>query len=254
MTVSTDMPVDPRARQWLLVATACRQNAGDLLDDARLLLDNHRHARALSVAVLAIEEYGKTLAAYTVLLSAGDPARIADFDRMQAHHGEKLTAAGVWADIMRPGQPLDESLSDRMRDLVRQMNRRKMAGFYVDRSDASVTSPTAIEAAEARDYIEIASAYRANLDHLLPPIVSDEMLAAFWAAGPVVLAALDEQMDATADPGAVLDAWRHVMLQTEAQFPPALSEVEIRTRNHPTNHAATAQRRQRRNDAGASPR
>lgn len=209
MTPSTH--VDPRARQWLLVANECRRNAGDLLEDARLLLDHARHGRALSVAVLAFEEYGKTLAAFTVLMSGGDPVSIADFHKMQARHDGKLTAAGVWAAIMRPDQPLDESLADHMSELVQQMNRRKMAGFYVDRSETGVATPSAIPAAEARGYLETATAYEATLDRLLPIDFPDELLAAVWSAGPTLIAALDEQMEATEEPGAVLAAWRNVL-------------------------------------------
>lgn len=226
MTVEAGTQVDPRARHWLLVAIECRRNAGDLLDDALLLLGNGRYARALSVAVLAIEEYGKTLAAYAVLLSAGQQTQVADYDKMQARHGAKLTAAGVWAAIMRPEQPLDESLAEHTRELVRQMNGRKMAGFYVDRSEAGVAAPASITAAEAQEYIQIANAYRTNLDHLLPLTISDELLAAFWTAGPMVLAAIDNQIEANGDPSVVLISWRQVMLKTETPFPPSLTSIE----------------------------
>ena len=43
----------------LSAADACMNNANTLLDDARLLLNNERHARAAALAVLAMEECGK---------------------------------------------------------------------------------------------------------------------------------------------------------------------------------------------------
>jgi len=39
----------------------CYKNALDLLDDASLLFENGRYARAVSLAVLAMEEYGKSM-------------------------------------------------------------------------------------------------------------------------------------------------------------------------------------------------
>ena len=45
--------------ELLACAAAAAENAQDLLDDAELLSDAGRHARAYSLAVLAVEEFGK---------------------------------------------------------------------------------------------------------------------------------------------------------------------------------------------------
>lgn len=54
--------VTPQIKQNLMQsAKACITNGNSLLSDAELLLENERYARAASLAVLAVEEYGKAL-------------------------------------------------------------------------------------------------------------------------------------------------------------------------------------------------
>src|SRR5258708_7570538 len=64
----------------LACAAAAAENAQHLLDDAELLSDAGRHARAYSLAVLAVEEFGKatsllSLAAMPANLRAQAPVR-----------------------------------------------------------------------------------------------------------------------------------------------------------------------------------
>src|SRR5215468_9532921 len=54
--------VKEASRQQLIAcAAAAATNGRDLLDDAELLSDAARHPRAYSLAVLAVEEYGKAV-------------------------------------------------------------------------------------------------------------------------------------------------------------------------------------------------
>jgi AbiV family abortive infection protein len=53
------------------LVAALLQNASDLTADARLLLENRRFARAYALAVLSVEELGKTYLCLQVALGDG---------------------------------------------------------------------------------------------------------------------------------------------------------------------------------------
>ena len=73
---------------------ALLENAADLVDDARVLLQHGRSPRAYALAVLATEELGKTFLCLQVALR--DPAVTARaFWGGWRHHGEKFDSA--WA-------------------------------------------------------------------------------------------------------------------------------------------------------------
>src|SRR5215475_6953436 len=57
---------DASRPELVACANAAAQNGRDLLADAELLSDADRHPRAYSLAVLAVEEYGKAVSLLTL--------------------------------------------------------------------------------------------------------------------------------------------------------------------------------------------
>jgi hypothetical protein len=100
--------------ELLACATAAAENGQDLLDDAELLHDAGRRARAYSLAVLAVEEFGKTLnllalAAMPKNLKAQAPVRrMLEWHQLKQIEGllmavVPLSEPGVASDALGPG-------------------------------------------------------------------------------------------------------------------------------------------------------
>lgn len=73
-----------------------QDNARSLLDDAQLLFDHGRWARALALAVLAEEEAGKALPAVAQLMPVSDLA-----DLKPRRHEDKLHAMAITEIVSR---------------------------------------------------------------------------------------------------------------------------------------------------------
>lgn len=69
---------------------ACCRNASELIASSKLLLDQQRHAPALALSVLAIEEVGKLCAADGLLLAKPDDFKSTAFKRSLRDHTMKL--------------------------------------------------------------------------------------------------------------------------------------------------------------------
>jgi len=122
-------------------------NAGELLEDAELLLP-HRPARALSLAILALEETAKTV----LLTNAAAKARNKNITwselekdlklRSHAHKQAVFSAYGkaILEKLEVEGENLftEESLPGGMGPLLDWM---KQLGFYVDVADGKFISP-----------------------------------------------------------------------------------------------------------------
>jgi AbiV family abortive infection protein len=167
--------------ELLACATAAAENAHDLLADAELLSDAGRYARAYSLAVLAVEEFGKAvnllgLAAMPENLKARAPVR-----RMLEWHQLKQIGGMLMAvaPLSEPGTAVRlaaMSLSkltqilDAMDEFVQDADRLKLRGLYVDmQRDARIRQPSEITAAEVSDQLGKARRVASSMRPLRDP-------------------------------------------------------------------------------------
>jgi AbiV family abortive infection protein len=164
-------PMDLRAvkgasrPELVACAAAAAENGQDLLDDAELLSDASRLARAYSLAVFAVEEFGKgvsllTLAAMPENLRAQAPVR-----RMLECHQLKQVGGLLIAAVpfSEPGpaarlaaMPFSQltQILDTMDAFVQDADRLKLRGMYVDMNrDAAIRRPTEITEADVSDQL-----------------------------------------------------------------------------------------------------
>ncbi|WP_426594907.1 AbiV family abortive infection protein [Cellulomonas sp. McL0617] len=185
---------------WLDVTQACLRNGDDLVSDAMLLFEHERFPRALSIAVLATEEYGKAIHAVTVLNLGGSPEEVVAFDRAARIHKTKLEAGRIWAAVLNPSESFDPEFRERVLALVEQAAARKMDGFYVDRQPDGVGVPADITEAEAADSIAAARHLGSQIRDRVSALDSDEAASLLWEFGPEItraLAARAEELGAT---------------------------------------------------------
>lgn len=71
---------------------ACWHNTQGLVKDAKVLLDNSSHALALSISVLALEEFGKLFCIDGLLFARTDDQKAETFAKSLKSHSTKLSA------------------------------------------------------------------------------------------------------------------------------------------------------------------
>jgi len=137
---------------------ACLHNAGDLLADARHLLEASRVPRAHAVATLAFEEIGKACMCMLALLPQQTPffgvRGQGNFWKAWNDHTDKLSWASGFLELLirQPTTPI-LAAAERLLANARTNHLRKLRGFYVDYGDGTVLLPTEITDAEARQLI-----------------------------------------------------------------------------------------------------
>ncbi len=131
------------------LAEAALENANDLLDDARVLLENQRWARAYALAVLAAEEIGKFQ--LCIVAASYEPTDIrawANYWKNFITHGPKLTnwigqlIDSLDWDFTTEGQSPWAREWDARKKSAAIVLELKMAGFYVDFSEEHVRRPS----------------------------------------------------------------------------------------------------------------
>ena len=148
-------PVPPH-HDLVTLLQACLHNAGDLLADARLLLEADRTPRAHALATLAFEEIGKAFICLLALLPMPEPFFGSrgddDFWAAWNSHTDKLAWARGFLTLLmsEPAGPAEEA-ARRVIDAAGADHLRKMRGFYVDYSGGTVLLPGNITAAQARE-------------------------------------------------------------------------------------------------------
>lgn len=188
---ATSRLLPPREDLLALIQVSLR-NAGDLLDDARLLLDAGRPPRAHALATLALEEIGKASLCMLALLPVPEPfygssSKGGFWVAWQDHAAKLGWALGFLGLIVRePAGPAIEAV-ERLQGAARDGHLRKLDGFYVDYRDGKILSPAQVSAAEAR---QIADDARALL----------EVAAASWLTDGLAdrMRDLDQHRDAIA--------------------------------------------------------
>lgn len=200
------------AAHWLSLSRVCVANGDDLVQDARLLLEHGRASRALSLSVLAAEEYGKAMQALLVIGAGGSASEKRAYQQLHGLHRPKLEAIVAWLAILDPAEQLDASFVERAQLEVQMMATAKMAGFYVDRTDTGVVAPSQTPADQARRYLTLAEVAGAQLRQLLGVIVGDQELHALWRHAPQVSKAVAAAVEGADDDGsAVVNELRNLL-------------------------------------------
>jgi AbiV family abortive infection protein len=150
----------PATDDLVALIQACLRNAGDLLADARRLLENGRPPTAHAMATLAFEEIGKSCMCMLALL----PQSPLPFFGLQGQenfwkswnsHADKLSWARAFLALLinEPAGPVEPAV-ERLLNEARVAHLRKLRGLYVGYADGAVLLPTAITAAEAQELID----------------------------------------------------------------------------------------------------
>jgi AbiV family abortive infection protein len=125
------------------------KNASELIEDADLLI-SHRPARAISLAVLALEEIAKVIllanAAARAATSAVSWKDIEDDLNLRSHN-HKQTVFAAYGSLILNKMDLDECKSTYYGEIVPQnltplLDCMKQCGFYVDNAFGQFISPT----------------------------------------------------------------------------------------------------------------
>ena len=222
--MSVDSHAEPASsgpeHEWMALARACMENGDDLVSDAELLLANARAPRALSLAVLALEEYGKGIQALAVLGSGGNAAEMREYKELADAHRPKIRTSIAWRAIFDSTTEIDNGYPERLEQEVRGLGRRKLNGFYVDRGEDSPRLPRDIAQEEAAEAVSLARPLGDHLRRFLAPIAGDEVVSQFWKLGAQVREALESKF-ASAEPslGALFTASRSVMTSLGIELP-----------------------------------
>jgi AbiV family abortive infection protein len=151
------------------LAQASIRNAGDLLDDARFLLAAGRVPRAHALAILALDEIGKSALCVLALVPSPEPFygnKSGDFWAAWRDHGDKLTwaRASLGVLVREPSGPAAEEIA-RSISAARHGNKRKEDSLYVDYRDGKILEPAGFAVSETQDAI-------AGAEELFAPIAA----------------------------------------------------------------------------------
>jgi AbiV family abortive infection protein len=172
---------------------ACWRNAQDLVSGAKLLLDNERHAQALSLSVLALEELGKLFCIDGLLFARTDDHKAEAFAKSLKSHSVKLDALVLFPLLLgnlasvdpryrteaRFAQALAISITDlKNRGNVvfsmlvnasfRSLDRWKQTGFYAQPTGNTFIAPaSAVTPEVANSVYELAWRAETTLDFVL---------------------------------------------------------------------------------------
>jgi len=139
---------------------ACLKNAGQLLDEAELLLENSHHARALALALVAYEEIGKS---QVVADYFNNMVSKKEFGEAFSRH-EIKSAYNARQFHITSTNPFEASIVyDRRK--AKQYSEYRMASLYVDCSeDYEPLSPS--DNVTAEDASSAVTACRKKIEHI----------------------------------------------------------------------------------------
>jgi len=213
--------VKEASRQQLIAcAAAAATNGRDLLDDAELLSDAARHPRAYSLAVLAVEEYGKAVSLLSLAVMPENLRAQAPVRRMLECHPMKQIG-GLLLAVLPPSElgpaaslaamPLTQltQILDSMDAFVQDADRLKLRGLYVDmQRNARIRRPSEITKAEVSDEIGRARQVAASASLLCDSGVIDRLAdppaEAIELAGTLVSALAETEDDCSPDTAAAI--------------------------------------------------
>ena len=213
--------VKEAGRQELVACTAAAaQNARDMLDDAELLFDADRHPRAYSLAVLAVEEYGKAVSLLTLAVMPENLRAQAPVRRMLECHPMKQIG-GLLLAVLPPSElgpaaglaamPLTQltQILETMDSFVQDADRLKLRGLYVDmQRNARIRRPSEITKAEVSDEIgrarQVASSASLLCDSGVVDRLADPPAEAIELAGALVSALAEAEAYCSPDTAAAI--------------------------------------------------
>ncbi len=141
----------PGKVDWLALADAARRNAAGLLQDARLLHEHGRHARAHALGVLGLEELGK----YNICLRAASGLEdVQQHWKNLGHHTAKLEHAAFAAVLFSASAPSSNVVS-RVEQAVAQESAAKLQGLYVDWTSGRVATPEEVLESAATEILDL---------------------------------------------------------------------------------------------------
>ncbi|KRF29468.1 AbiV family abortive infection protein [Phycicoccus sp. Soil802] len=182
-----------RAQVAAQLARALVENAGHLIGEAQLLRSNGGSPRAYALAALACEELAKVYPCIDSLnIGAALPVR---GNSSWSDHAEKLiTLASLHHAFL---EDLDKVDPSRLTPWATQVHATKLAAFYVDHKNGSVTAPEATDLAATDALIELAQRCHALLLTVVAPLTAQAVVE-YVAAAPVLESLLS---GLPADPG-----------------------------------------------------
>lgn len=151
----------PNAHTMVDLIKALLANAHDLLDDAQLLHDAGRYARAFALATMAAEEHGKIEFCLDQLL--GNPPRTErEFRQAWTAHREKLENLVAFRAAFIDELPLLNR--EELEGQPGRVHSQRMSALYVDLHGDVVQVPAADQALSGRMISEV----RASVDWVAP--------------------------------------------------------------------------------------
>jgi AbiV family abortive infection protein len=183
------MPPWPDKQLLVEFGDGALANGRSLISDATLLLESGRNARAMSLAILAIEECSKAFYLWCAAVSKS-PDESFDLERALTHHNIKLIVPGLLNSILQG--MADKAGSDKLLasfravyvDVEKQAktsNRIKQYGFYVHREGTTIVLPSeSITAEHTQSKVELANVLCRFLELIEPMIHAQVAQAPFW--------------------------------------------------------------------------
>jgi AbiV family abortive infection protein len=171
------------------VAAAC--NAHDLVEDAEVLLAAGRHARAYSLAALAVEEFGKACGGLALVVIPDEMRTQAPIrDLLEKHLLKQMggilmgalgaSTPGLTARVAEASQAQIAELLSQAAELASEADQAKKRGFYVDLAEGErIQQPSEITEAEAGNAVA-----RARAVAEAASMLSDPEAQAIFASPP----------------------------------------------------------------------
>lgn len=198
----------PERDHLLALVGALVSNARQLLDDASLLLEHGRFARAFALAALAGEEVGKVYLCLDALLSRDtvDPQR---FWWGWRQHGDKLDSMRAYTAAFV--QDLDDLDVEQLGTDAQHVGERKLAALYVDFDGSGPLLPDRVSEGESADLVSETRSVIEHLDRALSGL-NTVVVEAAHQLGPALEALFGRVLD-DRPPQEVLAELRQLLLE-----------------------------------------
>lgn len=214
------MQTVPSHQQLVGLISALLENAAAIAEDATLLYENDRYARAYAVAALAGEELGKVYRCLEAVLTAeGSEPR--QFWRAWREHGDKLGSAR--ADAAAFIDDLCALDVDELAPDARTVAAQKLSAIYVDFDGESALTPARISGANAAQLLETTRTSIAHARQELAGLTID-VVAASHVLGPALSAFFDEQIEGKV-PAEALGELRQLLHDVRGMAPEQVLEL-----------------------------